>query len=165
MYNSFLGNEQQVETVNVEGNGWQKAAMTTFTSYAACCKNNPNYDPHANKEECEDYSACKYSGDFAATSHKSFEWVKSNSIIAFYDDSDKGGNKFLKKYGNKQIKLRKNGKEFTALIADTCGNNDCDNCCHQNSKGGFLVDMEYWTVMNHFGTLDAADGTIEFQLV
>ena len=61
------------------------AALTHYNSYAACCKNNPNYDPKADKEECSDYSACKYSGLFAAFDEKkSFEWVKSHDLVAFY---------------------------------------------------------------------------------
>jgi hypothetical protein len=68
----------------------------------------------------------------------------------------------MSKYGNKNIKLKALGVEFTALIADTCGNDDCDDCCAKNSKagGGYLVDTEYWTVMRHFGTTDKVDGTI-----
>ncbi|HEX7837634.1 MAG TPA: hypothetical protein VF469_09240 [Kofleriaceae bacterium] len=145
--------------------GWKTAQLTTYTSYPRCCKGSPAYDPHADKGECEDYSGCKYEGEFAAIGHKSFEWVKDNAIIAFYDNSDKAGREFNKKYGGKKVKLRKNGKEFTAVIADTCGNKDCDNCCTKNSKGGFLVDMEYWTAQKHLGGANKAEGTIEFQIV
>ena len=139
----------------------KKAALTTYTSYAACCKNNPNYDPKASKEECDDYSACKYSGDFAAIGHKSFDWVKTHNIVAFYDDSDPTGKNFKKKYGNKTIHLTKNGKTFDA---DTCGNKDCNGCCRKNSKNGYLVDIEYWTVMKNLGSIDQADGLIEFTI-
>lgn len=51
---------------------WKTAAWTTFTSYAPCCKNSPNYNPKADKSECCGYSACKYLGDFAAIGYKSF---------------------------------------------------------------------------------------------
>lgn len=139
--------------------------MTYYSSYATCCKGNPNYDPNADKEECDDYSACEYPGDFAAIGHKSFDYVKNTNIIAFYDDSDRSGSSFMRNYGGRTIKLRKNGKEFTALIADTCGNNDCDNCCHKNSKGGFLIDLEYYTVLRNLGSTDAVGGTIEFTIV
>jgi|SRR5215510_8684432 len=145
--------------------GWKTAQLTTYTSYPRCCKGSPGYDPHADKEECEDYSGCKYQGEFAAIGHKTFDWVKGNNIVAFYDDSDKGGKQFDKRYGAKKIRLRKNGKEFTAVIADTCGNDDCDNCCTKNSKGGFLVDMEYWTAQRELGGANKAEGTIEFQIV
>lgn len=91
-------------------------------SYAPCCPKNPNYDPKFPKTECEDYSACEYPGDFAAIGHKTIDWVKSHDIISFYDNIDPNGKSFNTKYGGKQIKLRKNGVEFTALIADTCGN-------------------------------------------
>jgi len=103
-------------------------------------------------------------GEFAAIGKKSFDFVKSHNLIAFYDDSDRNGKNFDKKYGGKTIHLRKNGKTFDAIIADTCGNNDCDNCCSQNSKRGFLVDMEYWTAERELGSDDKADGTIEFAI-
>jgi hypothetical protein len=34
------------------------ASFTYYNSYAKCCPKNPNYDPKADKSECEDYSAC-----------------------------------------------------------------------------------------------------------
>ncbi len=145
--------------------GWHTAQLTTYTSYPRCCKGSPAYDPHASKEECEDYSGCKYQGEFAAIGKKSFEWVKDNAVIAFYDNADRSGKQFNKKYGGKKIRLRKNGKEFTAVIADTCGNSDCDDCCIKNSKGGFLVDMEYWTAQRNIGGANKAEGTIEFQII
>jgi len=158
--------EKKTESKKAEGKkgGWRTAQLTTYTSYPRCCKGSPAYDPHADKSECEDYSGCKYEGEFAALGHKSFDWVKTNNLIAFYDNADKAGKEFNKKYGGKKIKLRKNGKEFTAVIADTCGNQDCDDCCIKNSKGGFLVDMEYWTAQHNLGGASKADGTIEFQI-
>ncbi len=155
----------QFASVSAATGGWKTAAWTWYTSYAACCPNSPNYNPKADKTECNDDSACKYLGDFAAIGHKSYDWVKSHDIVAFYDNSDPNGKNFMSKYGGKHIKIRKNGKEFTALIADTCGNGDCDGCCRKNSKGGFLLDMEENTVKRHFGSLHAADGTIEFQIL
>ena len=154
-----------VHLVPVAADDWQTASWTWYTSYAACCDNSPNYDSNADTSECDDYSACEYLGEFAAIDHKPFDWVKSNNIISFYDDNDYNGDNFMSNYGGKQIRLRANGVEFTALIADTCGNDDCDGCCHQNSNGGYLIDMEYWTVMNNFGTTGVVDGTIEFQIL
>jgi hypothetical protein len=148
-----------------EKGGWHTAQLTTYTSYPRCCKGSPAYDPHASKEECQDYSGCKYQGEFAAIGKKPFEWVKDNAIVAFYDNADKQGKEFNKKYGGKKIRLRKNGKEFTAVIADTCGNSDCNDCCIKNSKGGFLVDMEYWTAERNIGGANKAEGTIEFQIL
>lgn len=145
--------------------GWKKAQLTTYTSYPPCCKGSPAYDPKASKEECSDYSGCKYQGEFAAIGKKPFDWVKKKNIVAFYDDSDKKGAHFNKKYGGHKIKLKKNGKVFEAIIADTCGNSDCDNCCSKNSKGGFLVDMEYWTAERNLGGAEHASGSIEFQIL
>lgn len=144
---------------------WKTAAWTYYTSYAPCCKNSPNYNPNAPKGECQDFSACKYLGDFAAIGHKSYDWVKSHDIIAFYDDSDPNGKNFMSNYGGKWVKIRKNGKEITAQIADTCGNGDCNGCCRKNSRNGLLVDMEENTVRRHFGSTGAVGGTIEIQLL
>ena len=157
-----------VHLIPVAADDWQTASWTRYTSYAACCHESHNYDPNADTSECDDYSACEYLGEFAAIGHQSFEYVKSNDIIAFYDDNDYSGSNFDSRYGSKKIRLRANGVEFEAVIADTCGNDDCNGCCHENSNGGFLVDMEYWTVMRNFGTtdvVDAGDGTIEFQII
>jgi hypothetical protein len=43
---------------------------------------------------------------------------------------------------------------FEATVAETCVNEDCDNCCSQraNSNTGYLVDMEYYTFVRHFGS-------------
>jgi hypothetical protein len=153
------------QSIQPEASGWRTAQLTTFTSYPACCPNSPVYDPNAPTDECDDYSGCKYMGDFAAIGHKSFSYVKSHDLIAFYDNSDPDGANFNQRYGGKTIRLKKNGKTFTALIADTCGNNDCSGCCTQNSQGGFLVDMEYWTTLRQIGGPDNADGTIQFQIL
>lgn len=142
------------------------ASLTYYNSYAACCKNNPNYDPNADKTECEDDDACRWSGDFAAIGHKSYDWVKTHNIVAFYDDSDRQGRQFMKKYGGKYIQLTKNGKTFTAIIADTCANSDCNNCCHNNSRPtGYLVDLEYNTAINIFGSTKSIEGQISFVIM
>jgi hypothetical protein len=163
---SASGDTRSADSVEAAAaSGWRTAQLTTFTSYPACCPGSPVYDPHAPKDECDDYSGCKYMGDFAAIDHKSFSWVKSHDLIAFYDDSDRSGKNFNKKYGGKTIQLKKGNTTFNALIADTCGNNDCDGCCTQNSKHGFLVDMEYWTTVRRIGGPDNADGTIQFKIL
>lgn len=55
---------------------------------------------------------------------------------------------------------------FQAIIADTCADTDCDGCCTRNSHPttGYLVDMEYYTVVNVFGTTSCADGNIDFSI-
>jgi hypothetical protein len=144
---------------------WETAQLTTFTSFPACCPDSPVYDPDAPTSECDDYSACEYMGEFAAIGEKSFEWVQSHDLIAFYDDADPDGSGFNQKYGGRRIKLRKDGEEFEALIADTCGNQDCNDCCSENSQGGYLVDVEFWTAERNLGGAQNADGTIEFQIL
>jgi hypothetical protein len=156
---------QSIESVEADASsGWRTAQLTTFTSYPACCPKSPVYDPKAPTDECDDYSGCKYMGDFAAIDHKSFSYVKSHDLVAFYDDHDRSGKSFNKNYGGKTIQLKKGGNTFSALIADTCGNSDCDGCCTQNSKHGFLVDIEYWTTVRRIGGPDNADGTIQFKI-
>jgi hypothetical protein len=155
---------KSVESVRSSETGWQTAQLTNFTSYPACCPDSPVYDPSAPRDECDDFSGCKYMGDFAAIGHQSFDYVKSHDLVAFYDDADPNGTDFYRKYGGKTIQLRKGGNTFSALIADTCGNGDCNGCCSRNSRHGFLVDMEYWTTLRQIGGPDNADGTIEFQI-
>jgi hypothetical protein len=65
--------------------------LTTFTSYPACCNGSEAYDLKAPKTEGADYSGCKYQGDVAAIGHNACNWVKNNTIVAFYDDHDKSG--------------------------------------------------------------------------
>jgi hypothetical protein len=87
----------------------------------------------------------------------------STNIIAFYDNSDPVLSHFYPKYGNKYITITGTclglTKTFNALIADTCGNQDCSGCCARNANPttGFLIDMEYHTVLRNFGTTLCAD--------
>ena len=53
------------------------ARLTYYNSYPPCCPNSPNYDPKADKSECDDYSGCDYIGDFAAIGHKSLSYVQT----------------------------------------------------------------------------------------
>eukprot|EP01084_Bolivina_argentea_P047900 88305_1 len=141
------------------------AELTYYESFATCCPNNPNYDQNAPTTECDNYNACAYPGWFAALDgQQSFDFVQNTDIIAFFDNSDSNGNNFLSKYGGKYITLTKDGHTFTALIADTCGNTDCNNCCSQNSSpDGYLVDLEYYTAERHFGTSNTY-GLINFEI-
>ena len=139
--------------------------MTYYDSYPKCCRNSPNYDSHYSREECDDDSACKYIGDFAYSGHKSFDWVESNNIISFFDSKHPSESYTRTHYGDKKVQLRKNGKVFTAVILDTCADSDCNGCCTRNAHGGYLVDMEYYTVMKNLGGTGAAEGTIEFMFI
>ncbi len=71
----------------------------------------------------------------------------------------------MNKYAKKTIQLTKGSVTFNATIADTCKDSDCSGCCSANAKpSGFLVDMEYYTVLRRFGNTDAADGTLSFTI-
>ena len=156
----------QILTDQVENSLSGDASFTYYESYPRCCPGNPNYDPNASKAECDDYSGCKYSGDFEALGHKSFDYVKSNDLVSFFDNSNASGSHFMTNYGGRTITLTKGSVSFTATIADTCANKDCkDNCCTKNSQpSGYLLDMEYYTVKRHFGSTSAAEGQIHFTI-
>ncbi len=80
---------------------WTPASWTTYTSYAACCQNNPNYDPKADTTDCTDYSACLNPGIFAYLSQQqTFAWVKSNNIVSFFTPAKNNGS-----YVNKNIRI------------------------------------------------------------
>lgn len=86
------------------------------------------------------------------------------NLIAFYDNSDPRGTNFYSTWANKYVSITGTCKgitaTFTAIIADTCANSDCNNCCAKNShpKTGYLIDMEYYTAMRYFGTGEYAAG-------
>lgn len=146
---------------NACGDGWEPASFTTYTSYAPCCWDSPNYDPNADTTECVYYNACSYTGDFAYIGHKSYNYVRTTNLIAFF--SAYGDNSF---YGNKKMRVKAGGKTMEVLVADTCGDHDCSGCCTRNANpSGYLVDMEYHTVINNFGYIGAATGQICWQLV
>eukprot|EP00808_Paulinella_micropora_P031552 g7788.t1 len=143
------------------------ACFTYYSSYPECC-DNPSVDP----TECEDFSGCKYKGQFALFDDtKSLSWVQSNSIIAFYDNADPSGSQWRTRYGGKTVRLSKSwaGKTYAweSTIVDTCGNGDCNNCCADNANPatGYLVDIEYWSALKVFGTTDAVQGNIEFTIL
>ncbi len=142
-------------------NGWPKS---------------PNCDPGAPKDECQDYSGCKYMGDFAAfmtdsnpDGHKSIDYVKTHNLVSFFDATDPKGNNFDTKWARKTIQITKtyNSKTYTfnATIADTCLDSDCSGCCTKNAgTTGFLVDVEYYTALNNFGTTNACSGTFNWKV-
>jgi hypothetical protein len=143
------------------------ASFTWYESYAPCCKDNPNYDPSADTTECDLYSACDYPGMFAAFDQKmSFEWVQTHNVVAFFDADHPTHEEWLALYANKVIRLTKGEVIVDALIADTCGDEDCDGCCTENSQpSGRLVDMEYWTVMSTFGDLSVVEGEVSYEIL
>jgi hypothetical protein len=58
------------------------------------------------------------------------------------------------------------GKTVEALVADTCVDSACDGYCTGNANpSGYLVDMEYWTVIDNFGYTSATDGQMCWRLV
>ncbi len=89
-----------------------------------------------------------------------------NNIIAFYDRNDPDGHFYYSKYANKYIQLSITCKgeyySFTALVADTCSGEPYDT--NSNSQTGYLVDIEYYTAVNIFGSTDCVEGNIQFSI-
>ena len=142
--------------------GWKAASWTWYQSYAPCCPGSPNYDPTADTTECDQYSACDYTGSFAYIGQRSFDYVKNNNIIALF--SANGDND---SFARKRVRVSAMGKTIETFVADTCGDSDCGGCCTRNSHStsGYLVDMEYQTVLNNFGSTDNAHGEVCMQVV
>jgi len=142
------------------------ARWTYYESYPRCCPDCGNYNPSAPKDECEDDSGCDYCGDFADGTHQSLSWVKNNNIISFFDAANPGESAWRRKYAGKQVKVTRGSVSFVAVVKDTCADSDCGGCCTENAKGyGYLVDMEYYTVLRYFGTTGIVDGPISFQFL
>ena len=137
------------------------AQVTWYQSYPMCCS-----DPKAPyQEECDDYSGCKYQGDFANNKHLTLSQVKSTDIVSFFDSKNPSEAYWRKNYMNKKVKVTKNGVTFTATIMDTCADKDCGGCCTKNAKNGYLIDIEYWTARRHLGSESKVDGQATFVLV
>jgi len=158
---SGLRKMKKMETQNGCEAGWTPASWTWYNSYAACCPENPNYDPNADNSECELYNACQWSGYFAyVDGQKPYSWVANTDIIAFF--SSYGDNAA---YGNKRLRMKVNTTVIEAEVLDTCGDSDCNGCCTRNSQpSGYLLDMEENTVVRYFGYLNAAYGQICWQI-
>ena len=130
-----------------------------YTSHPTCCKGASNYNPSASKEECEDYSGCKYAGQFAGVDGKlSPAEVEKRNIVAFYDDKNQKSCGDECAWWDKNVKGKKimvrnpeNGTTLTVEPLDTCGNHDCKNCCSKNSGGGVLIDFEIFTAKRFYG--------------
>lgn len=151
------------------GGEWKTALATHFTSYPACCKDSPVYDPKADKTECDDNSGCKYMGKFAAVSGvKPFDWVKTNNIAAMFELGQTPSS-WASKFKNKRVMVRdpKSGKTVTADVLDRCDDGDCDNCCTTNAKqgGGTLVDLEWHTASRLWGGKPRDTAQVQWKFV
>lgn len=88
--------------------------------------------------------------------------MSSNNLIAFFAASSNEMGISNADFGKKHMLLKGKGKTIEALVADTCGDGDCNGCCTANShpNTGYLVNMESQTLITHFGSLDEASGMI-----
>lgn len=119
----------------------RKADLTWFESY-----------PDPGSEECIKYNGCTWAGQFAAVSGKQPEsWVKANNICAVHE-------KDFAKYKLKTLRLTQGTKTIDVKVYDMCSDSDCDGCCTDNAKSGFLIDVEKYTA-ERFGT---SSGTVDW---
>jgi hypothetical protein len=92
-------------------------------------------------------------------------WVRSHNVCALFsshEDDDIDAD-----YANQKIRVRKGGGHPTFLcsVYDTCSDADCDGCCTRNAgTSGYLLDVEYWTVLRQYKDIDVADGNVCFQM-
>jgi hypothetical protein len=133
------------------------AGWAFYSAFPACCQGSPNYDPNADTTECVQYNRCPHAGVFAGLGNRDLAFVNSNNLISFYDNSDPNNEEWYRRYADKYATVTGtcNGTShtFQALIADTCGNSDCDNCCQKNAdpNTGYLINVEHNTLMRIFG--------------
>lgn len=121
--------------------GTRKADLTWFESY-----------PDPGSEECIKYNGCAWAGQFAAVSGKQPEsWVQANNICAVHE-------KDFAKYKLKTLRLTQGTRTIDVKVYDMCSDSDCDGCCTENAKSGFLIDVEKYTA-ERFGT---RSGTVDW---
>ncbi|KAL4420742.1 hypothetical protein ABPG75_010398 [Micractinium tetrahymenae] len=125
----------------------------------------------ADRSECDDYSGCKWEGQFAALNGKqSKSWVKKTNIVSFFESPNSQNRKgWDRKWKNKTLRIRNpdTGKTLDVKVLDTCDDADCDGCCTQNANknGGHLVDLEYYTAQRFWGSHIRGMAAIEFQVL
>ena len=146
-----------------------KAFFTYYENFPFCCSNSPNYDPKSIEKDCSEDAACDYIGYFAALGNQKLDYVKQNNLVVFYDNADPDGIYWATNYANRTIEIKKEYKgtiiRFNATIVDQCDNEICENCCKNNvNSEGYLITMEYYTVMRNFGDVNAVDGFIDFTI-
>lgn len=151
------------------GGKWQKAYATVYNSFAKCCKDSPTYDPDASTTECDKNNACRYTGTFAALGRKPYEWVRDNNIVAAFKVGQTDAS-WRRDFANRKVRLRnaKTGATLDAVVGDTCGDHDCDDCCTENASrgGGMLIDLEAHTARRFYAP-DRVEGAgkIEWQFI
>ena len=142
---------------------WMRASATWYTSHPKCCKGASNYDPKANKDECDKYSGCKWAGAFAGVDKKlSIAEVAARNIVAFYDaKNQKGDKKAAESWWNKNVKGKKielkkpDGTTMIVEALDTCSDSDtqggeCTKNANKNNGGGILIDLEESTAKRFY---------------
>lgn len=143
---------------------WNVAHATYYESYAPCCKGYPTYNASANTEECTDYEACKYVGEFAGYNTKTLtlDEVKTTNIVSYYDKSKQNGMNpaqstkwFRANIMGKTIEVMHPVTKKTMIVKplDTCSDANCENCCSTNAhpQSNILLDFEIHTALKFWG--------------
>lgn len=153
---------------------WRKANATRYTSYPACCKDSDTYDPKADKTECNDYSGCKWAGQFAGLDKKlQASEVAKRNIVAYYDAKNQQGKK-AQSWWNANVKGKKlelkmpSGTTMIVEALDTCAdsdtkNSDCTRNANKNGGGGILIDLEESTARRFYGGTPKDNAAIEWR--
>ena len=177
---SKKGGTSETTTSSGSGGEWKSAYATYYNSYPDCCPKSPSYRASADKGECDDYSGCKYMGQFSGISGKlSFDQVKKRNIVSFYDAKNQKSGECAKqnkecKWWNTNVKGKKiivkhptTGKEIIVEALDTCNDADTDNkdCTKNAGKGGgTLIDFEIFTAKRFWGG-KAKNGKIQWKFM
>jgi hypothetical protein len=76
--------ESQCEEGWTRTTRFARGRIITNPMLPAVRENSPNYDPNAGRTECNVYSACDYTGDFAYIGNKSLDYVRTNNLVSFF---------------------------------------------------------------------------------
>jgi hypothetical protein len=119
---------------------WSSGVKTNFESY-----------PDPGSEECIEYNGCTWAGEFAYCEDKKPEsWVEEHDIAAVFPSDG---------LVNHELCIRSGDKTMVVTVLDTCGDEDCNNCCTENlGDADRLIDLEKYT--NERWGLD--DGDLEW---
>jgi hypothetical protein len=126
---------------------WQRANLTTYTSY-----------PAKGSDECIHYNGCFWEGRFTAFGdHQKMPpaWVAAHNIASVRFDH-------FNERAFRTLRVKAGRREIDVVVYDSCADSDCNGCCTRNSsETGFLIDLEVHTAAR-FGVYD---GTVEWACI
>lgn len=104
-------------------------------------------------EECHQDNGCAHEGEFEYVDGKQTkQWVQDHHIISVLKQDGE-------EFARKTFRVRQGSNQIDAQVLDICSDDDCNNCCSDNSQQtGFLIDMESFT----YDAFGASDGIVEW---